>query len=95
MSENIREITCIKYKENLPGLEKLPFPGDVGEKIFNLVSKKAWLEWQEDMQIKVINEYRLNLGSKEDYEFLVKQMLAFLSLSDEKVMEVENPDRGK
>lgn len=92
-----RTVFCKKLQKDLPGLEKPPFKGEVGEKIFQNISQTAWLMWKEDMQIKVINEYRLNLADKQHYEYLVSQMLAFLNLGEEgeQVVEVENAVRGK
>ena len=50
---------------------------------------------EKDMQIKVINEYRLNMGDREHYQMLVDQMMAFLNLSDKDSLEVENEKRGR
>jgi Fe-S cluster biosynthesis and repair protein YggX len=93
MSERI--IHCIKYNQELPGLEKPPFAGEIGQEIFEKVSQKAWIEWRDDMQIKVLNEYRLNMGDKKDYETLVQQMLIFLNLRGGEKSEVENATRGR
>ena len=41
-----RTVICRKYKEELEGLEAPPLPGAKGQRIFDTVSKKAWLEWQ-------------------------------------------------
>ena len=90
-----RVVFCKKFGKELPGLEKPPFGGDVGTKIFELISADAWKMWKEDMQIKVINEYRLNLGDKKDYEVLVDQMLRYLNLAEGSVAEVENAERGR
>lgn len=90
-----RTVYCLKFKQQLPGLQKPPFKGDVGQKIFDNVSEKAWLSWREDMQVKVINEYRLNLADRAHYEKLVEQMLKFLNLEDGDVLEVENAERGR
>jgi Fe-S cluster biosynthesis and repair protein YggX len=90
-----RKVVCIKLKQELPGLDKPPFPGEIGQKIYDQVSKQAWLMWKEDMQIKVLNEYRLNMGDKKDYDILVDQMLMFLNLKDGSTAEVENAQRGK
>lgn len=92
---NERVVHCVKLGKELPGLAKPPFPGQVGEMIYEKISQQAWDMWQKDMQIKVINEYRLNMGDKKDYEMLVQQMLAFLNLSDEDLVEVENAERGR
>lgn len=93
MSE--RTVNCKKLGKELPGLEKPPFGGDVGQNIYNNISAEAWAMWNDDMQMKVLNEYRLNMGDKKDYEILVEQMLLFLNLKDGKVAEVENADRGR
>ncbi len=90
-----RKIYCIKLKKELEGLEKPPFKGEIGEKIFQNISKEAWDEWKNDMQIKVLNEYRLNMSDKKDYQVLIDQMLAFLNLKDGTVAEVENAERGR
>lgn len=89
-----RSVHCKKLGKELPGLEKPPFPGAVGKQIFETISQDAWQMWQ-DMQIKIINEYRLNLGNAKDYNALIEQMLMFLNLKEGTAAEVENPDRGR
>lgn len=90
-----RTVNCAKFKKEMPGLEKAPFGGPVGQKIFDNVSAEAWNMWRNDMQIKVLNEYRLNMADKKDYDILVQQMLMFLGIESGDVVEVENADRGK
>jgi Fe-S cluster biosynthesis and repair protein YggX len=90
-----RLVKCRKFGKELAGLEKPPFPGEIGQKIFNEVSAEAWSAWRDDMQIKVLNEYRLNMANPKDYQILVDQMLTFLNLKDGAVAEVENATRGK
>ncbi len=92
MSE--RTVKCAKLGKDLPGLDKPPFGGDLGKKIFETVSAEAWRGWQ-DMQIKVLNEYRLNMANPKDYQLLVEQMMAFLNLKEGPVVEVENAERGR
>jgi Fe-S cluster biosynthesis and repair protein YggX len=89
-----RNVTCLKLNRSLPGLEKPPFGGDVGKKIFESISAEAWGMWKE-MQIKVLNEYRLNMANPKDYQVLVDQMMAFLNLKEGSVVEVENAERGR
>jgi len=94
MSE--RMVNCVKLGKEAPGLAVPPFEGELGEEIFEKVSLEAWNAWQEDFQIKVINEYRLNLAEPEHYDVLLQQMRAFLNLdSSAGVLEVENAERGK
>ena len=45
-----RTVMCRKYKEELPGLERPPYPGAKGQDIYDNVSKKAWDEWQSGEQ---------------------------------------------
>jgi Fe-S cluster biosynthesis and repair protein YggX len=89
------KVLCSKYKEELPKLAKAPFPGPLGKKILNSVSKKAWDEWQE-MQIKVLNEYRLEMSNPEHYRQLMDSMMSYLGLAEGGVVpEVENAERGR
>ncbi len=90
-----RMVTCAKFGQDLPGLEKPPMRGEIGQKIFEKVSKKAWDLWRNDMQLKVINEYRLNPGDSRDYQVVMDQMMKFLNLTEGSVVEVENAARGK
>lgn len=90
-----RMVKCIKLGKELPGLEKPPFPGEIGTRIYNEVSQQAWAMWRDDMQIKVLNEYRLNMANPKDYQALVDQMLLFLNLKSGAVAEVENAERGR
>ncbi len=95
MAERI--VHCVKLEKDAPGLEKPPFEGELGNEIFEKVSKEAWLMWQDDLMIKIINEYRLNLAEAEHYNVLLEQMKTFLNLtpSDGAVLEVENERRGR
>ncbi len=96
MSENsVRMVHCVKFSQDLPGLDKPPFGGPIGQRIYNEVSAQAWKLWSEDMQIKVLNEYRLNMGDAKDYQVLVDQMMLFLNLESGTVKEVENAKRGR
>ena len=71
-----RMLLCIKLKEENAGMSAPPFPGDLGLKIYNEVSKKAWSLWLTH-QTMLINEYRLNLSEPKSREFLSKEMLRF------------------
>ncbi|HAT1881752.1 TPA: oxidative damage protection protein [Legionella pneumophila] len=71
-----RTVFCCKLKQEAEGLEKQPFPGELGEKIFNEVSKQAWNMWLSH-QTMLINEYRLNLIEARAREFLKEEMLKY------------------
>lgn len=68
-----RTVFCVKLKRELPGLDEPPFDNELGQRIYQTVSKEAWKGWVEQMKM-IMNEYRLNLGNPEAQEFLMKQM---------------------
>lgn len=71
-----REVYCNKLKEHAEGLDKAPFPGPLGQKIFDNISKKAWKMWI-DHQTMLINEYRLSLIDPKARAFLTEEMERF------------------
>lgn len=73
-------VKCAKLGREAEGLEKPPFAGSLGQEIYDNVSAEAWLMWQDDMMIKVINEYRLNMADPGHYEMLLNHMRSFLNL---------------
>ncbi len=72
-----RKIQCLKLKKEADGLEMQPYPGELGKKIFENISKEAWGEWQQ-RQTMFINEYRLNLMDPQARKFLEEEMEKFL-----------------
>src|ERR1700723_2387688 len=69
-----RMVFCVKFQREMPGLDEVPFDGHpLGQRIYENVSKEAWKLWLEQMKM-IMNEYRLNLGTQESQEFLLKQM---------------------
>ena len=61
-------------------IEIMNFKGDLGVEIKESVCNECCLEWENDMQMKVMNEYRLDLSNKEHREFLIKKMREFFTL---------------
>ncbi|AGF48205.1 Fe(2+) trafficking family protein [Candidatus Kinetoplastibacterium oncopeltii TCC290E] len=72
-----RIVNCIKLKKESLGLDNIPYPGSIGERIFNNISKEAWQEWI-NIQTRLINENRLNLADQKSREFLKNKMETFL-----------------
>ncbi|HAS23010.1 MAG TPA: oxidative damage protection protein [Idiomarina loihiensis] len=72
-----RTVFCEHFQKEAEGLDFQLYPGKLGERIFNHISKDAWAEWQKK-QTMLINEKRLNMMDPTDREFLEKQMTAFL-----------------
>lgn len=71
-----RMVNCVKFGRELPGLEKPPFAGELGEKIFNNVSEQAWELWKQQ-QVIIINHYGLVLADPQARAFLKEQMEEF------------------
>ncbi len=71
-----RTVFCIKLKKELEGLDEPPQPGELGQRIYENVSKEAWRMWLQH-QIMLINEYRLNLADPQAQKFLDEQMEAY------------------
>ncbi|MEP6961936.1 MAG: oxidative damage protection protein [Acidobacteriota bacterium] len=72
MSTN-RMVMCAKLQKELPGLSEPPFDNPLGQRIYESVSQEAWKMWVERLKM-IMNEYRLNLGTKEAQEFVMQQM---------------------
>jgi Fe-S cluster biosynthesis and repair protein YggX len=68
-----RTVKCIKLGREAEGLDFPPFPGAIGQRIFDGVSKEAWKQWLE-LQKMLVNENRLNLADKKARDYLVQQM---------------------
>lgn len=72
-----RTVMCSKMGEELEGLDFPPFPGELGQKVFENVSKEAWKQWLGQQTI-LINEYRLSSLDKKAQSFLKEEMQKFL-----------------
>jgi Fe-S cluster biosynthesis and repair protein YggX len=72
-----RTVKCQKLHKEAEGLDFAPYPGDLGQKIYDNISKEAWAAWQRQ-QTMLINEYRLSMMDPKARTFLEEQMVAFL-----------------
>jgi Fe-S cluster biosynthesis and repair protein YggX len=76
-----RMVHCVKLQRDLPGLDAPPWPGPLGQRIFEHVSAEAWEMWEERMKM-ILNEYRLLPFQKEAQDLIAKQMEEFFFGSD-------------
>ncbi len=72
-----RKVMCAKLGITAEGLERPPFPGDVGKQIFEQVSKQVWQEWLS-LQTMLINENKLTPFDPEAKKFLSEEREKFL-----------------
>ena len=68
-----RMVQCIKLGTQAPGLDFPPYPGELGQRIFNNVSKEAWDAWLRH-QTMLVNENHLNLADARARQYLARQM---------------------
>ena len=68
-----RMIRCVKLGREAEGLDRPPYPGALGQRIFEQVSKEAWAAWLKH-QTMLVNENRLNLADLQARQYLAKQM---------------------
>ena len=66
-------VKCIKLGREAEGLDFPPYPGELGKKIFDNVSKEAWRQWLEHQKM-LMNENRLNLADANARKYLAEQM---------------------
>jgi Fe-S cluster biosynthesis and repair protein YggX len=81
-----RMVQCVKLGRELPGLDKPPFPGELGQRIYDQVSKQAYDMWQAQRTL-LINHYGLNLADPEARKILREQMEEFFFGEDAKMPE--------
>ena len=72
-----RTVHCVILKTEAPGLDRVPYPGELGKRIFNEVSKEAWARWVKH-QTMLINEYRPTPVDPKARKLLETEMEKFL-----------------
>ncbi|MBS7350470.1 MAG: oxidative damage protection protein [Comamonas sp.] len=68
-----RMVQCVKLGQEAEGLAQPPYPGELGKRIYQNVSKQAWADWLRH-QTMLVNENRLNLADARARQYLAKQM---------------------
>jgi len=81
-----RMVKCVKLGRELPGLDKPPFPGSLGQRIYEQVSKQAFDMWPAQSTL-IINHYGLNMADPEARKILREQMEEFFFGEDAKMPE--------
>jgi Fe-S cluster biosynthesis and repair protein YggX len=86
-----RMVQCVKLGRELPGLEKPPFPGALGQRIYEHVSQQAYSLWPAQSTL-IINHYGLNMADSEARKILREQMEEFFFGEDAKMPENWTPE---
>ena len=87
-----RMVHCVKLDKEAEGLDRPTYPGDLGKRIYDQVSKEAWQMWLSH-QTMLINEYRLTPIEPKAREFLEQEMEKFFFTGgSEKPKEFVEPE---
>lgn len=84
----MNKVNCIKLNKELEGLDRAPYPGELGKKILESVSKEAWQQWL-DYQTMLINENNLNLFEESSQSYLKQQMEIYFFSEDDDVDKID------
>ena len=71
-----RTVKCVLLGVEAEGLDKPPYPGELGQRIYEHISVEAWKMWEERMKM-ILNEYRLMPWQKEAQQLVTKHMEDF------------------
>ncbi|GHO48408.1 oxidative damage protection protein [Ktedonospora formicarum] len=84
-------VFCAKLQRELPGLAKPPFPGALGQRIYESISQQAWDMWPAQSTL-IINHYGLNMADPEARKILREQMEEFFFGKDARMPEGWSPE---
>ena len=71
-----RIVHCVKFDKDLPGLDRVPWRGELGKRVYENVSKDAWKLWIEHSKM-IMNEYRLNPLDPNSQKIMEEQLEQF------------------
>lgn len=86
-----RMVQCVKLGKELPGLDRPPFPGELGQRIFDNVSKDGWALWRQH-QTLLINHYGLNMADPRVTQALMAEVEEFFFGENAQVDADFDPD---
>lgn len=89
-----RMVQCVKLGRELPGLDKPPFSGELGQRIYDHVSRQAMDLWNEQAKL-LINHYGLNMGDPEARTMLRREMEEFFFGENAQMPEGWSPPSAK
>ncbi len=70
-------VYCEFLEKEAEGLDFQLYPGEIGKRIYEHISKEAWFKWMQKQTI-LVNEYHLKLLNPDDRKFIENKMIDFL-----------------
>jgi len=90
-----RIVHCVKLDEDLPGLDRAPFPTELGTYLFENLSAQAWDMWMQE-SVRYINTYSVDLSSREGTDFMMKQLRIWLGVEEGELAKTAwTPESGE
>ncbi len=89
-----RMVKCVKFGHEMPGLDRVPWKGELGQRVYENVSKEAWQLWIEHSKM-VMNEYRLNPLDPQSQKIMEEQMEQFFFGEGARLPEGYIPPKAK
>ena len=89
-----RMVHCVKFDKDMPGLDRVPWKGELGKRVYENVSKEAWKMWLEHSKM-IMNEYRLNPLDPSSQKIMEEQMEQFFFGEGAKLPEGYVPPKAK
>src|SRR4029079_18322943 len=88
-----RTVQCVILKAEAPGLDRVPYPGPLGQRIYESVSKEGWARWVKH-QVMLMNEYRLTPVDPKARKFLEAEMEKyFFGTGSERPADYKPPEK--
>jgi Fe-S cluster biosynthesis and repair protein YggX len=75
-AQPIHMVHCVKFGREMPGLDRIPWKGELGKRVYDNVSKEAWKLWVEHSKM-LMNEFRLNPLDPRSQQIMGEQMELF------------------
>lgn len=72
-AQSVRMVQCVKFGREMPGLDRIPWKGEIGKRIYENVSKEAWKLWVEHSKM-LMNEFRLNPLDPKSQQIMEEQV---------------------
>ncbi len=89
-----RLVKCVKFGKEMPGLDRIPWKGELGKRVYENVSQEAWKLWIEHSKM-IMNEYRLNPLDPNSQKVMGEQMEQFFFGEGARLPEGYIPPRAK
>ena len=72
-----RNVNCVKLGHQALGLEEVPYPGELGERIYENISAQAWQNWLERL-VMIVNEEQLNSSEPRAIKTIEQHLVGYL-----------------